>query len=199
MTISNQMQLNKFYSTLYEIPRAPFYDKFNFYFHGGILNWGENTTDIDVKLTPRIEPVTCNQIEETLYDLKRLEVAGIFFKKIHTWNEKLRPNFEQIENSEAVLQAVIDRDKEKLEKGQVNIDRKYIYRGKVKYYKVRGLLFCKSPEWAVCGYKYNEGYKDPLATAPLPHSAPVEIREMLEFPRCKDWLEFKNRFQRLYG
>ena len=102
------MQLNKFYSTLYEIPRAPFYDKFNFYFHGGILNWGENTTDIDVKLTPRIEPVTCNQIEETLYDLKRLEVAGIFFKKIHTWNEKLRPNFEQIENSEAVLQAVID-------------------------------------------------------------------------------------------
>jgi len=216
------MDLNKFYSTLSDVPTLDHYPRFSFYFHGGILNHGDTTEDIDVKVVPRSGNWAHIEVEETLLSLKELGIEATFMEKVYTWDKPLKPTLEEIDTLPGIKQAVIDKDVTELMDFNKTLNPIYLYNGGIGYYKIGKLVCYRSAEWAICGHKYNQSFKDmspELKEWLLNHSgdnearqyhnaliedseviniAPVELRELLERPKVKSWDIFKEQYWRPY-
>ena len=213
------MEIRRLYSKLNQITKLEHYNSFSFSFHGGILNWPEKTNDIDIKLVPQSKPITIQMVNKTMKELTvKLDLAPVFFNKVEMWDGKFRPTLQEIDTMEPVLQAVYGRNLEELLDFNQEIDKMYLYRNGVRYRKIGNLIFCKSAEWAVCGHKYNENWKELEAKKKSSKSEmerlhqnnylseniskyemvkEVEIREFLKEPIPDNWEEFKNKFRRI--
>ncbi len=219
------MELKHFYQKIHEITKIKHYKSFSFYFHGGILNWPEQTNDIDLKLVPRIRPLTIQEVNETMKELTvKLDIETVFFNEIYTWDSPLKPTLEEIDSTKPVLQAVYGKNLQELLDFNREVDSKYLYKGGVKYKPLMDLIFYKSSEWAVCGHKYNQNFKelsdeqkDRFMKEPTNDQSielhtsgklckeiseydnlvDIEIREMLQKHHSRDWNEFKEMYRRI--
>jgi len=212
------MTVLEFYNKLNTIKDLQHFKHFSFYFYVSILNDPDNAPDIDIKLVRRIKPVTVSMVEETMDALVGLGIDVVYYKEIETWKGKYRPTLKEIDESKPVLHAVLDWNLSELEKMR-EMDKVYQYRGGgVRYKQIGRLIFCKSAEWAVCGYKYNENWKNlpedvranqkemvrlhnngylPQETSNHEMVADIEIREFLQTPNVSFLAEIEQRFRRV--
>ncbi len=216
------MDLNSFYSIINEIRNLKYYANFHFYFHGGILNHGNKTEDIDVKIVPRSGNWAHIEIEKTLFALKELDIEATFMEKVYTWDKPLKPTLEEIDTLPAIRQAVIDKDITELLEFNKTLNPIYLYKGSMTYYEIGKMICYRASEWAIGGHKYNQSFKDMspelkewllsnsgakearkyhndlIEDSEVINIAPVELRELLERVQCNTWEEFKNQYWRPY-
>ena len=152
------MQITNFYNLLENIKALPDFEKFNVWLHGGIIDHPEDTTDLDVKISPR-KSVTVKQIERVMHLLTAIGIEVVFMRKVGTFKGPLKPSRIVIDSDPPVLQAVYNKNLEKLITANEKMDPNYIYGGKMHYKQIGNLIFYISSEWAICGHKFNQGYK----------------------------------------
>lgn len=214
------MEIRRLYSKLNQITELEHYSCFSFYLHGGIINWPDKAKDIDIKLVPRIKPITIQMVNKTMKELNcEMGLETVFFKRVGTWGNKFKPTLQEIDSLKPVLQAVYGKNLQELLDFNQEIDKMYLYHNNMRYKQLGNLIFYQSSEWAVCGHKYNQNFKDlpdeikdkPLnkdhirlhesgelfkEVAEYRNWADIEIRELLQRPRAKDWQQFKEMYRR---
>jgi len=152
------MLIDKFFESIWKIRELPLFPLFRVYLHGGILAHPESTTDIDLKILPR-NKFTIKQLEEFMTSLNSKGFDATFMRKINSYQDSLKPTLSMIDDDPPVLQAVYNKDLEKLIVNNKKYDKRYIYREKIHYKQIGKLIFYMASEWAICGHKFNQQYQ----------------------------------------